>query len=86
MVVRKAWIPSASGPERNFTVESSNEALNPEGRTFEDFPNRDQAIIDPFALDEGFEEMIHVASMCNVATWVSSRCRKARLVDTNSQY
>jgi len=71
MVVRKAWIPSASGPERNFTVESYNEALNPEGRTFEDFPGRDQVVIDPFALDENFKEMVHVASMCNVATCVS---------------
>ena len=76
MVVRKAWIPSASGPERNFTIESSNEALNPEGRTFEDFPDRDRAVIDLFALDESFKEIIHVASMCNVATYVLSLCQK----------
>lgn len=68
MIVRKAWIPSASGPERNFTVESSDEALNPEGRVFEDFPDRDQTVIDPFSLDGSFQEMTHVASMCNVAT------------------
>jgi hypothetical protein len=68
MTVRKAWIPSASGLERNFTVESSNEALNPEGRVFEDFLNKDRAVINAFALDESFKEMIHVASMCNVAT------------------
>lgn len=68
MIVRKTWIPSASGPERNFTAESSNEALNPEGRVFEDFPDRDRVVIDPFALDESFKETIHVASMCNVAT------------------
>ena len=68
MIVRKAWIPSASGPERNFTVESSNEALNPEGRVFEDFPERDPVVIDSFALDESFREMVYVASMCNVAT------------------
>ena len=74
MIVRKAWIPSASGPERNFTVESSNEALNPEGSVFEDFPDRDRAVMDPFALDESFSEMILVASMCNVATYVSSCC------------
>jgi len=68
MIVRKAWIPSASGPERNFTVESSNEALNPEGSAFEDFSDRERVIVDPFALDESFKEIIHVASMCNVAT------------------
>ena len=68
MIVRKAWIPSASGPERNFTVESSDEALNPEGRVFEDFPDRDQTVVDPLSLDESFQEMTHIASMCNVAT------------------
>ena len=68
MIVRKAWIPSASGPERDFTVESSNEALNPEGRVFEDFHEKDPVAIDPFALDESFNEMVHIASMCNVAT------------------
>jgi len=68
MIVRKAWIPSASGPERNFTVESPNEALSPEGSVFEDFPDRERVVVDPFTLDESFKEMIHVASMCNVAT------------------
>lgn len=68
MIVRKAWIPSASGPERNFTVEPSSEAINPEGRVFEDFSDRAQAVVDLLALDESFVEMIHVASMCNVAT------------------
>jgi len=76
MVVRKAWIPSASGSERNFTIESSNEALNPEGRTYEDFPDKDRAVVDPFALDESFMEMVHVASMCNVATYVLTRYQK----------
>ena len=76
MLVRKAWIPSASGPERNFTVESSIEALNPEGRTFEDFPDSDRAVIDRFALDESLKEIIHVTSMCNVATCVLSWCQK----------
>ena len=68
MTVRKAWIPSASGPERNFTVESSNEALNPEGRVFEDFSDRGRVVIDPSALDESFKEIVHIASMCNAAT------------------
>ena len=61
MIVGKVWIPSASGPERNFTVESSNEALNPGGRVFENFSDRDGVVIDPFALDESFKEMIYVA-------------------------
>jgi hypothetical protein len=67
MAVHKAWIISASGTERNFTVESPGEALTPDGRVFEDFPDGKQAIVDPLALDETFNEMIHVVSMCNVS-------------------
>lgn len=68
MVVHKAWIPSASGPERKFTVETSSEALRPEGRVFEDLSGGGQVFVDPSVVDENLDEMIHVASMCNVAT------------------
>lgn len=69
MIVRKVWIPSASGPDRNFTVELSKEALNPEGKVFEDFQDH-QVTIDPSTMDPSFTELVQIASMCNVATQV----------------
>ncbi|KAK7443736.1 hypothetical protein VKT23_015518 [Stygiomarasmius scandens] len=70
MTVRKVWMPSSKATDasaRDFTVESGNEALNPEGRVLENV-NGQQVAIDPKTMDDGLKELVTVASLCNVAT------------------
>jgi len=70
MTVRKVWMPSSKAAEasaRDFTVESGNEALNPEGRVLENV-NEQQVPVDPRTMDDGLKELVTVASLCNVAT------------------
>ncbi|THV00758.1 potassium/sodium eff [Dendrothele bispora CBS 962.96] len=70
MTVRKVWMPSSLSAEaitRDFTVESSTEALSPEGRVLENVDSR-EIVVEPKTMDEGLRELVTVASLCNIAT------------------
>ncbi|KAJ7581060.1 hypothetical protein C8J56DRAFT_1101672 [Mycena floridula] len=82
MIVQTVWIPSFDLPPRELTIESSPEALNPEGHLFEKVPQDDPAsedshrishqfdeiVVDPSDMDSGLRELVLVASLCNMAT------------------
>ncbi|KAG7096419.1 hypothetical protein E1B28_003858 [Marasmius oreades] len=67
MIVKKVWIPSSDSSPREFDVESTSGALNPEGRVLEGHDEK-QVVIDPIGMDSGLKELVTVASLCNVAS------------------
>ncbi|KAG8935760.1 hypothetical protein FRC02_006569 [Tulasnella sp. 418] len=74
MIVRALWLSSATSNPRSFGVETGPEALNPEGRVFEQTLNTDgkntEIVVSPEAVaeDEPLRELVVCASLCNVAT------------------
>lgn len=64
MSVRKFWLAADPQHSAEFTVETGQDPLQPEGIVRRD---SDDSILEPTAIKEGLARAIRIAALCNVA-------------------
>ena len=67
MSVYKFWAAGAPDKAAEFTAETTKDAISPVGLVRRE---SDGTILEPDSINEGLTKVIHVASLCNVATYV----------------
>jgi len=67
MSVRKFWLAADPLHAADFTAETSQDAINPNGIVRLD---KDHSVIEPSSIREGFARALRTIALCNIATCV----------------